>query len=40
MLRKEVGPGNTSVGKLLSDYRFVEAVLKFLGWERLRKGWC
>ena len=25
------GPGNTSVKKLLSDGRFVEAVLKFLG---------
>ena len=31
MDRKEARPGNFSVGKLMSDTRFTEAVLKFLG---------
>ena len=40
MLKKEVGPGNTSVGKLLADFGCVEAVLNFWrirGWEKLKK---
>ena len=31
MERKQARPGNVSIGKLLSDTRFSEAVLKFLG---------
>ena len=41
MEKKDVRPGNTSVGKLLSDYRFVEAVVNFLenmGVGKVKKG--
>ena len=40
-MEKEVRPGNISVGKLPSDYRFVEAVVYFLentGVGEVKKG--
>ena len=41
MKDRRIGPGNCSIGRLMSDPRFTEAVLKFLsstGVGKIKKG--